>query len=147
MDCGPSFLAKLKRGDDVGAGRGADKEAELAVQSSGHCEGVGAGHLALLVDRRIAQELGKKAVGDALDVVAAGALAGKKGGLGWLHGHDARLRVAGLDRLADAGKGSAGAEARDKGVNRDADLLDDFGAGLMLVIQDIERVLELRGRK
>ena len=76
---GAQLASGLESGEDVGAGGGADEQAELAVESARHSHGVGAIHSNAFIDRGIAQQRGDEPFRDAFDDLTAGTFTGKQG--------------------------------------------------------------------
>ena len=144
---GAKFIGQSQGANYVRAGAGADEEAEFAMEALGHLHGFEAGDFEMAIERGLAQQFGDESVGDAFDEMAAGHFASEEGLFGGFHGVDFSVWPAAFDGFAAAAQSSARAVARHKGVDRLFDLLDQFGAGVNVVILEIDGVLELARQK
>ena len=136
-------VGELEGGVDGGAGGDADQDAFLFGQAAGHGEGVVVGDLDDLVDEVGVEDFGDEAGAEAGDLVRAGRAAGEDGAIGGLDGDGPEVGVAGLDVLADAGEGAAGADAGDEDVGGAVGVVPDLGAGGVEVDFGVGGVVEL----
>ena len=140
-------MRDFQRRGHVGAGGGADQQAELAVQPARHGERLRAGHFDFAVQRRRAEQLRNETVGDTFDAVAARHLAAKQRRLGRIHRQDFRLRITLFDRAAHPGQSAARAVTGHHRVNRPGHLPQDFLPGRNLVVFGVQGILKLARQK
>ena len=99
----------------------------------------------LVVDRRV-EDLGHEVGADALDLVRAGGAAVEDRRLRGLDADDLDAGLAGLEHLADAGDGAAGADARDEDVDLAVGVRPDLLGGGRAVDLGVGLVGELAGQ-
>jgi len=136
-------LGDLEAGPDGGAGADADGDAVELDDLLGDRAGLVFLHLDDLVDDLGVEHGGDEAGADALELVRAGGTAGEDGRTGGLDGDDLHAGLAGLQHLADAGDGAAGADAGNHEVNLTVGVVPDFLGGRLAVDLGIVGVGEL----
>ena len=99
----------------------------------------------LVVDRGV-EDLGDEVGADALDLVRAGGAAVEDRRLGRLDADDLHAGLAGLEHLADAGDGAAGADAGDEDVDLAVGVGPDLLGGGRAVDLGVGLVGELAGQ-
>ena len=134
----------LHRGGDGRAGADADEQALLRRRAAGPLRGRGVD----LDD--LVEDLGVEDVGDEVApmpwILCGPGWPPLRIGAPRLDGDDLHVGLAGLDHLADAGDGAAGADAGDEDVDLAVGVLPDLLGRRLAVDLGVGRVGELRAR-